>query len=1002
MANPNLKRAVRVALLAASAGSALYGTVSVAQDAELEQVIVTGSRIPQPNLEGTSPVSLISNADIRVQGTQQVEDLLNNMPQVFAGQGGNYSNGASGTATVNLRGLGTSRTMVLINGRRMVAGSPRGPEAPDLNQIPAPLIERVEVLTGGASAVYGSDAVAGVVNFIMKDNFEGIQFDANTSFYNHNNTNDVADIVAASGYKAAPNYVNDGNSTELSLLMGSNFADDKGNATLFLGWRKSDALLQSERDYSACSLGSHPSSYDGKQWYCGGSSAGYPGRFRPQWGRTRADGSAIPNPSYTPADDAGNPRTWNSEFYNFGPLNYWQRPAERWSASAFMHYDVTDSAKIYSEFMFHDDRTVSQIAPSGIFAYKRYDIPCDGGNPLVSAAWLNVICFNRGTSPPLTTADTAQIDVARRNVEGGGRQDDIRHTSYRGVLGIKGDVWDKNWNYDVSATYSTVVFQETYNNDFSITRTARAMDVVRDPTTGEPVCASVLNGVDPNCVPYDIWRIGGVTPAALDYLTIPLFSKGDTELKTVNVSLASDLGNYGIKLPTAEDGIGVAFGAGYYENSLDFRTDPNFESGDGAGQGGPTIGQSGGYNATELFAEVRVPIMQNMFMADSLTLNASYRFSDYSDPIDESTNTYGIGLEWSPISDIKLRGSFQHAVRAPSIIELYSAQSLGLYDNDADPCAGAPDANGVVSGGATLAQCANTGVTAAQYGGIEGNAAGQYNALFSGSTDLIPETADSYTIGFVLQPQFLPGFNLTVDYFDISVEDVISSMPPTVSLNQCLQTGDPQFCSRVNRDADGSLWASDDAFITAYNENIGGLDTSGVDVDLGYQHDVGTMGSLSFRFNGTYLAELITTPVSGQYSVGEYDCAGLYGSDCGTPNPEWRHTARVTWDTPWNVGLSLAWRYFDQVLIDNTSSNPLIGGDYNEVDRQLDAQNYIDVAATWNFMESYEVRFGINNVMDDDPPLSAQVGSGAGNGNTYPQVYDALGRFVFMGLTAKF
>ncbi|MBK6349108.1 MAG: hypothetical protein IPF50_04585 [Proteobacteria bacterium] len=149
----------------------------------------------------------------------------------------------------------------------------------------------------------------------------------------------------------------------------------------------------------------------------------------------------------------------------------------------------------------------------------------------------------------------------------------------------------------------------------------------------------------------------------------------------------------------------------------------------------------------------------------------------------------------------------------------------------------------------------------------------------------------------------------------------------------------------IIRDADGSLWASDDAFITAYNENIGGLDTSGVDVDLGYQHDVGTMGSLSFRFNGTYLAELITTPVSGQYSVGEYDCAGLYGSDCGTPNPEWRHTARVTWDTPWNVGLSLAWRYFDQVLIDNTSSNPLIGGDYNQVDKQLDAQNYIDVAA---------------------------------------------------------
>ena len=195
MANPNLKRAVRVALIAASASSAvMYGSASVAQE-ELEQVIVTGSRIPQPNIEGTSPVSLISSADIRVQGTQQVEDLINNMPQVFAGQGGNYSNGASGTATVNLRGLGSSRTLVLVNGRRMVAGSPRGPEAPDLNQIPAPLIERVEVLTGGASAVYGSDAVAGVVNFIMKDNFEGVQLDANYASYFHNQGSDVADVV---------------------------------------------------------------------------------------------------------------------------------------------------------------------------------------------------------------------------------------------------------------------------------------------------------------------------------------------------------------------------------------------------------------------------------------------------------------------------------------------------------------------------------------------------------------------------------------------------------------------------------------------------------------------------------------------------------------------------------------------------------------------------------------------------------------------------------------
>jgi outer membrane receptor protein involved in Fe transport len=854
--------------------------------------------------------------------------------------------------------------------------------------------------------------VAGVVNFIMKDNFEGVQFDANTSFYNHHNDNPVEDIVVGSGFAKAPSYIgNDGQSDELSLLMGSNFADGKGNATLFLGWRQTDALLQSERDYSGCALGSHPSSYNGEQWYCGGSSAGYPGRFRPYWPRFRADGSAIADPSFSPTS-GGAPGPWSGP-YNFGPLNYWQRPDERWSVSAFMHYDFSDSVQVYSEFMFHDDRTKSQIAPSGIFAYSTYNVPCDGGNPLVSAAWLNVLCFNRGNTidpetglsvpvAPLSPEDSASIRIARRNVEGGGRQDDIRHTSYRGVVGLKGNVWD-NWNYDVSATYSTVIFQETYQNDFSITRTARAMDVVADPETGQPVCRSVVDGTDPNCVPYNIWSSSGVTSQALNYLQIPLFSNGDTTLKTVTATMASDLGAYGVKSPLATDGIGVAFGANYYENSLSFNVDPNFESGDGAGQGGPTIGQSGGYNASELFAEVRVPIVQGMFMADSLLLNGSYRRSDYSNPIDETTDTYGIGLEWAPIRDLKLRGSYQRSVRAPSVIELYQAQGLGLYDNDADPCGGAPDpVTGIVSGGATLAQCANTGVTAAQYGSIESNEAGQYNAIFGGSLALVPETADSYTIGFVLQPRFLEGFSLTLDYFNIKVEDVISTIPPTVTLNQCLETGNPEFCSKIHRDSVGSLWQSPDAFIESVNLNIGALKTSGYDIDIGYNTDIGDWGGLAFRLNGTFLNELVTEPIAGSGSVGDYDCVGLYGSDCGTPNPEWRHTARITWSTPWSVDLSMAWRYYDSVLIDNTSKNPLIGGDYNLVDKKLDAQNYLDLAASWTFYEKYTLRGGINNVTDEDPPLSAQVGAGAGNGNTYPQVYDALGRYVFMGFTAKF
>ena len=286
MANRNIERAVRVALLTAGAVSVgAYSSGVLAQAAptgptpdEVEQIIVTGSRIPQPNLEGTSPVTMVGQQEVKLEGTMQVESLINNLPMAFADQGGNISNGASGTATVNLRSLGSNRTLVLVNGRRLPAGSPRGPVAPDINQIPAALIERVEVLTGGASAVYGSDAVAGVVNFIMKDDFEGVQFDGNYSGYQHNNDdNFMRGIVSDAGYPKAPGSVWDGESYSLSITMGSNFADGKGNATVFFGYSHTDALLQSERDSSACALAC---STTAESRYCGGSGTSYPGSFR--------------------------------------------------------------------------------------------------------------------------------------------------------------------------------------------------------------------------------------------------------------------------------------------------------------------------------------------------------------------------------------------------------------------------------------------------------------------------------------------------------------------------------------------------------------------------------------------------------------------------------------------------------------------------------------------------------------------------------------------------
>jgi len=901
MANRNIERAVRLALLAAGAASAVtFAPGSLAQDQEIEQVIVTGSRIPQPNLEGTSPVTMIGAQDVQLEGTQQVEDLMNNLPQVFANQGGNLANGASGTSTIDLRGLGPNRTLVLVNGRRMPAGSPSGPIAPDVNAIPTPLIKRVEVLTGGASAVYGSDAVSGVVNFIMMDDFEGVQFDGTYSGYQHTNDNkDMQNLVKARGFEKAPSSVWDGDEYSLSVTMGSNFADGKGNATLYVGYTHTDAILQSERDYSACSLDQGATAIRLGLHRCGGSGTSYPGYFLGYF----PDNSSPSNPYWGPYSlnpDTGAIEDFSS-LYNFGPLNYYQRPGERWQADAFMHYDINDSVQAYGEFMFMDNSSVAQIAPSGSF-FTTQILRCD--NPLFQqdgAQWYDTFC----ESP----SDTSQAYIGRRNVEGGGRQDNLGLTQYRGVVGLKG-TFATNWNYDVSAQYGKVLLSEWYGNDFSKTRINRALDVVDgDPINhpGDPnyaVCRSVVDGSDPNCVPWNIWTLGGVTPEALNYLQIPLFSSGHTTQTVVTAALSSDLGNYGIQLPTAKDGIGIAFGAEYRQEGLEFNADANYQAFEGAGQGGPILPVHGSYNVRDVFAEARVPLVQDVFMAKDLTFNGSYRYSDYSTGV--TTNTYGLGLDWQIIDDVKLRGSYQHAVRAPNIIELFSAAGVGLFDWT-DPCGPAQTL--------TLAQCVNTGLDPSRYGANALNSpAGQYNVFGGGNADLSPEKADTWTAGIVFTPTFLDGFSLTLDYWSIKVDDTIATVPPDVTVEQCGLTGLAEYCNAIQRDAGGTLWRSGGQ-VVATNTNIGTTETAGWDANLLYNWQMGDWGALNFSLIATYIDKLIYEPLPG---VSQYDCVGFYGpAGCGTPSPEWRSKFRTTWSTPWNVDVSLNWRYYSRRWIHN-------------------------------------------------------------------------------------
>jgi iron complex outermembrane receptor protein len=982
--NTDISRAVRRALFlsACAAGGANTALAQDAPDAateeEVDTVVVTGSRLVTPNLLSISPVTAMTAEDIVRTGRSTIEDVINELPQVFAAQGANVSNGSNGTATVNLRGLGSNRTLVLINGRRLGPGDPGSTTfASDINMVPTALVERVELLTGGASSVYGADAVGGVVNFITNRKFEGVKFSAGYSFYNHKNDDDASQaVVDDAGFALPGGEVNRGYDKTFSFTMGSNFADDRGNATFYATFRDTDAVLQDAYDYSSCTFNS------GDEFSCGGSGTSFPARFRPF-----APGATATTGSYT-LNAAGTFTAGNATPYNYGPLNYFQRPNERYTAGTFLNFELNEKAEVYGEFMFLKDRSVSQIAPSGLFTL---DATVSCSNPLWTAAQFTAFCGQFG----LTTADDTRIRFNRRNVEGGGRQQDLNHQSYRGGIGVKGDITSA-WQYDASLFQGTSRISNTYQNDFSIARSGRALDIV--DVGGVATCRSVVDGSDPNCVPYNIFAANGVTAAALNYVQIPLVSVGEVTERVAQASFTGDLGEYGFKLGSADEGVKLNVGVEYREVESDFQPDGNYIAGDGAGQGGATLPLSGSYKVQEIFFESRIPIL------NSLSAEAGYRFSDYSGGLDASTDTYKAGLEWSPISAIRLRTSFQHATRVPNIYELFGTQQVGL-NGTVDPCAGAAP---VLS----AAQCANTGLTGAQYGTIEANPAAQYNGFIGGNPGLQPEEADTISFGIEFHPEFAPGLRVNLDYYTIEIDDAIQNPNQDFTLLQCALTGAANLCAKVNRDPGGSLFETPAGFVIDTLENIGSVETAGFDLDASYSFEIGNAGKLRFGMIGTLLDKYEVTPQDGI----TYDCVGLYGGICtpgnpnGAPVAKWRHKLDATWTTPWSgFDISLGWRYYgksERDLEDSAEALAFLGTATGAfpTDSMLGSRSWIDLSASFAFAEKYTVRFGANNLLDKDPPLNGGSTCPAGpcNGNTWPQAYDALGRQVFLTVGAEF
>jgi len=1025
--------------------SAPISTITAATDTTatsptaVTEIVVTGSRIPQANLTSVSPITQVNQQQIQLQGTSNIEDLIDTLPQAVGDFGNFESNGATGTSTIDLRDLGNKRTLVLVNGERLAPGDPTVDDvAPDINIIPPALVDRIEVLTGGASAVYGSDAVAGVVNFIMKTHFEGLQVDEQTSFYQDDGGNQQVRTAAnnlATGLGGPtlsfPGSEADGVRQTVTVTGGLNAPDDKGNVEFYFGYTYIQAVTEAQRDYTKCTLATNNTSTSFQ--YCGGSSTNATGRLEPTTGPHAGHSFDILG---TPTGAGILPPFTNGQLFNYAPFNYMQRPDQRYTAGEFSNYQLTDWLDVYSSFMFMDDTSTGAIAPSGsFFGDEVFTIPC--GDPLLSSAQAATLCG----AGPYTPGQTGSAEIGRRDVEGGPRTATFEHEDFRMVLGGKGDIGD-GWSYDVSGAYTRNTLSEAQGGYFLNSHLLNALNVVSGPG-GVPTCASVIAGTDTACVPYNIFTPGGVTAAALSYLTGLAENSGYITEQTVSATLSNgDLAKYGVKSPWATAGAGVSFGVEYRADSLATVYDAAIESGDLAGFGGGLKNTSGSQIDGDVFGELRVPLVQDMTFAKDMELEAGYRYADYSHG--GGNNTFKIGLDWQTIPDLRLRGSFERAVRAPNVEELFEPFSPGLFAGS-DPCASGFGGEPPVL---TAAQCANTfahtifpGVanpSAAQlaqiatalvsggtvngqvipaglYGSIPQCVAAQCGAFSGGNPNLKPETANTYSFGFVITPSFLKNFSLSVDYWNIDVAQAIISLPGTTIATNCGKLGNAFDCAQISRFAAGgySIFGGEGlGSVTLPLINAGALKTDGIDVDANYRFDLEDVhlhgaGSLVFDFNGTYTRNFTTTLPDNT----SYNCIGLYGVTCGVPLPYWKHTLRVSWNSPWNATFSVNWRYIGASSLDfNTNQLDLQDGDFKDTlatDAHIPAYNYIDLAVTWHIHDHVALRAGVNNVADLTPPLLDANSFGIssppfGNGNTYPQVYDPLGRTFFMGLTADF
>ncbi len=916
---------------------------------ELSEVVVTGSRVQTANQVSISPIDTLGNTELKELGSTDVEATLRDLPEAFPGKNATTNNGGNGDTTANLRNLGAARTLVVVDGKRFVGSSPNGQV--DLDSIPPGLIDRIDVLTGGASAVYGSDAIAGVVNVILKKDFSGLQSDVQYGQFTEG----------------------DGRTEDASILAGVNSADGKGNVTVFAGYTNRAAVTRGERDWASPGLVSN-----------GVTNVPTASGVIPQ-GRDLSRGLMF--------TDSGQLVPYDGTTYNTTVNQYTVVPQERSALGVLSHYELFPALDLYMRGNFSQNNvnrrtSVSQV--DGVTEDVNY------GNPLLSSQERSVL-FGAGPHGP---NDLASIELEQAYPILGNSGEHNTYNLYSFQVGGRGKFDDSHFEYDVSAQYGQTIWIQRLVGDMSPERFQEALLVNPDGT-----CTSG----NPACVPLNVFNAspGSITNAQAAFISLSQGAITDTRQVDVVATVNGDLAQIGGTSPLAHSPITVALGSEYRRESSDYAPDDILANGDNLTFG--AIQPEGGrFDVREVFTEIRAPLLEDQPFAKDLDLEGGFRHSDYSTA--GETNTYKYGANWTPVSSLRFRGAFEHAVRAPDIDELYSPLDSNTTSGFVDPCY----ANNGQGPTASRTLCTETGVPAAAYGNANLQCpAGACRYFEGGNPHLGVETANSVTFGVSVTPAAAPAV-LSLDYYDIKLTNAIAAFgfAPQLLLQDCYGTAagenpaqDPNnvYCKAVQRGANGTLFGSGNGGILQTLANIGAIHERGVDLALRYAPrlaDLGVQvipGSVSVDTRGSFLQSYAVQAQAGSPFM---ECAGAFGLTCGQPINKWRFNTRVSWSPSVYQTYALRWRYMSGVILDQ---DVFTGTETDPPNHKIDGVSYVDLYGTWRLGNHLVARAGVTNLADRRPPtLGSDVANGANSGlsDTFPGTYD-VGRFVFVGLSAE-